>query len=174
MALLTSPMALVTLIPRGQASEQLNDGPALENARLLAEDVEALFAGLVAAVENEPVGLNDGRRAHVGAVAPVDRTRGRAGRAHDALGGVVVAVALFLALVTLFVARVAGVDQVGQHRAVLSPERLHVDDEVFDHRQATNGLEGDLGAGVAHQLLAGQAVGAVDDHGIGATHAVRA
>src|ERR1041385_8262623 len=65
-------------------------GPAPEHAALLGQDGEPLLPGLIAGVEDEPVGVHDGRRADVPLVAPVDRARGGAGGAQDALGRVVV------------------------------------------------------------------------------------
>jgi hypothetical protein len=53
-------MAWVTLMPRGQAFEQLKAGAAAPHARLLVEDVEPVGRALVARVEDEAVGLHDG------------------------------------------------------------------------------------------------------------------
>src|SRR3954451_21361846 len=62
-------------------------GAAPPHPRPLVEDVETVSAGLVAGIEDETVGVDDRRWAHVGVVAPVDGTRRRARRAEDALGG---------------------------------------------------------------------------------------
>ena len=71
---------------------------------------------------------------------------------------------------------VAGGDQERHHRAVGREERLHVDDEVLEHRQALDRLDGDRLAGVdvLEQRLAGQPVLAVDPHRVRAADAVRA
>ena len=54
-------------------------------------------------------------------------------------------------------------------------ERLHIDDQVFDHLHPQQGLHGDLGSmQITHQRLAGQVVAPVDAHGIRAAYAVGA
>src|SRR3954454_18633416 len=62
---------------------------AAPDAFPLVEDLQSLLAAVVAAVEDEAVGVDDGGRAEVALVGPEDRTRRRAGGAQDALGGVV-------------------------------------------------------------------------------------
>ena len=71
---------------------------------------------------------------------------------------------------------VAGGDEERHHHAVGREERLHVDDEVLEHRQALDRLDGDRLArvDVLEQRLAGQPVAAVDPHRVGAADAVRA
>src|SRR5205807_7103651 len=81
-------------------------GAAPPHAGPLVEDVEPFRPRLVPRVEDEAVGVDDGGRAHVGLVAPVDRARRRARRTQDALGGVVEPLPLLGALVALLVARV--------------------------------------------------------------------
>src|SRR5690606_41092178 len=55
----------------------------------VAEDVQPLLGGLVPAVEDQPVRIDDRRRTEVGAVGPVHRARRGERSAKDALGGVV-------------------------------------------------------------------------------------
>ncbi|CVN02931.1 Uncharacterised protein [Streptococcus pneumoniae] len=67
-------------------------------------------------------------------------------------------------------------DQERHDLAVGLEERVHVHDQVLLHRQALDGLHQD-GLGqveVLQERLAGQAVAAVDAHGVGAAHAVGA
>src|SRR6516164_977266 len=92
--------------------------PAPPDAVDLVQDLEALGGGLVTAVEDEPVRVDDGGRTVVLALAPEHRT----------LGGVVVAGAVGRALDPLAGRRVAAGDQVRLDRAVGVEERLHVDD----------------------------------------------
>ncbi len=67
------------------------------------------------------------------------------------------------------------VDQVGHDRLVMIEERLHVNDQVLDHRQAEDRLDGhDVGSQRTDQGLAGQEVRTVDSHGVGAADPVRA
>src|SRR4029434_7462180 len=68
-------------------------GPAAPDALLVVEHVQPLGGGLVTGVEDEPVGVDDRRRAEVLLVGPVHRAGGGAGGAQDALGGVVEALA---------------------------------------------------------------------------------
>ena len=174
-------MALVTWMPRGQASVQLNVVRQRHTPSTSLRMSRRSAARLVAAVEDEPVGVDDRGRTEVRALAPVHRAARGAARAQDALGGVVVAGAVGLALDPLAGRRVAGGDQVRLDRAVGVEERLHVDHEVLLDGQAADRLDRDgellaglLGQHVAHQHLARQPVDAVDAHGIGAAHAVRA
>src|SRR6478735_10736548 len=64
----------------------------------LVEDVQPLGGRLVAAVEDEPVCVDDRCGAEVRTLAPVDGTARGAARAQNALGGVVVAGAIGRAL----------------------------------------------------------------------------
>src|SRR5439155_517960 len=147
---------------------------APEHTGGLVEDLEPLARGLVARVEDEAVSVDDRGRADIRLVAPVDRARRGAGRAQDALRGVVEAGAVFGALEALGVAGVVGVHEVRHHGPVLLEERFHVDDEIFDDRKATNGLDGDVAPGLSNEQHTGQRVLAVDHHRIGPAHAVRA
>ena len=69
-------------------------------------------------------------------------------------------------------------DQERLDRPVGVEERLHVDDQVLQQRQALDRLDRDLVALVADQVLdqdlAAQPVPAVDPHGVGPADAVRA
>jgi len=124
---------------------------APEHAGALVEDLEPLARRLVARVEDEAVGVDDRGGADIRLVAPVDGARRGAGRAQDALRGVVEAGPVFGALEPLGVAGVVVVNQLRHSRPVLLEERLHVDDEIFDDRKATNRLDGDVAPGLADQ-----------------------
>ena len=155
-------------------------GAAAPHAVDLVEDVEPLRCGFIAAVEDEPVGIDDRGRTEVAALVPVDRAARRAARAQDALGGVVVAGAVGLALDAFPRRRIAAGDQVRLDRPEGVEERLHVDHEVLVHGQTADRLDGDgelfarlLRQQVAHQHLARQPVDSVDTHRIGAADTVR-
>src|SRR3984885_13888237 len=174
---LDAPRAGVGAVERGAAAPYAVD---------LVEDVEPLGRGLVTAVEDEAVCVDDGRRTEVATLIPEHRAAGGARSAQDALGGVVVAGAVGLALNAFPGRGIATGDQVWLDRAIGVEERLHVDDQVLLHRQSADRLDRDgqpfcgfvrrglAGQQIAHQHLAGQSVDAVDPHRVGATHAVRA
>src|SRR5690606_9183410 len=69
-------------------------GAAAPQAVDPVEDGEPVAGGLVARVEDEPVGVDDGRGADVAPVRPEDGAGGRAGGAEDALRRLVEALAL--------------------------------------------------------------------------------
>src|SRR5215467_13114152 len=94
-------------------------GTAAPHAFLLAQDGEAFGPGLVAAVEDEAVGIHDSSRANPVGIAPDRRTRTCAGGAEDALGAFVIAGTLFRTLQSLG-ARLGVVgDEIGLDRFVL-------------------------------------------------------
>ncbi len=171
-------------MPRGQAFGAVERGAAAPHPVDLVEDVEALGGGLVAAVEDEAVRVDDRRRTVVLALVPEHRAAGGAARAQDALGGVVVAGAVGRALNPFAGRRIAAGDQVRLDRAVGVEERLHVDHQVLLHRQPADRFDRDgqrlarllllAGQQVAHQHLAGQPVDAVDPHRVRPAHPVRA
>src|SRR3984957_13203539 len=144
-------------------------GAAAPDAVDLVEDVEPLCRGLVAAVEDEAVRVDDGRRTEVAALVPEHRATGGARRAQDALGGVVVAGAVGLALNAFPRRGVAAGDQVWLDRAIGVEERLHVDDQVLLHRQSADRLDRDGevlfwlgGQQKRHQPLPGHPAGPLD------------
>ena len=94
---MTSAIALVISMPRGQASVQLKVVRQRHTPSRSLRISSRSSAPCVAAVEDEPVRVDDRGRAEVRAVGPVHRARRGAGRAEDALGGVVEARALGLA-----------------------------------------------------------------------------
>src|SRR6476659_5735558 len=149
---------------------------AAPHALLVVEDLQALLGGLVAAVEDEPVRVDDGGRAEVLPVGPEHLAAGRAGRAQDALGGVVEPVLVGLALQALLGRLVAVGHQERHDLAVGVEERLHVDDEVLLHGKALDRLDGDrlVRVDVLDERLAGEPVLAVDPHRVRAAHAVGA
>ncbi len=73
----------------------VEDGMAAVDAKLVVQDLQALGASPVAAVEDEAVGSDDGCRADILLVRPEGRAGSGAAGAQDALGGVVKALALF-------------------------------------------------------------------------------
>ncbi len=77
------------------------------------------------------------------------------------------------ALLRRFVLIVIG-DQPRLDRPVAGEERLHVHDEVPDHRHAADRLDDDLGWKVFDEDLAGEAVHAVDDDRVRAADPVPA
>src|SRR6266550_8224000 len=74
--------------------DTVEDGPAPPYAVGVGHELEALFVRRVAAVEDEPMGVDDRRRTHVVGVGPEDRARCGAGRAQDAARGVLVQLAV--------------------------------------------------------------------------------
>src|SRR6186997_2055935 len=86
-------------------------GAAAPHALLVVEDLEALGATLVAAVEDEPVRVDDRSRAEVLPVGPEHRAGRGAGGAEDALGGVVEPLALLGTLQPLLGGLVPGRDE---------------------------------------------------------------
>ena len=73
-------------------------GVAARQAAGLADDLQALGGGLIAAVEDEAVRGDQRGRAEVIVAAPERRAGGGAAGAQDALGGVIEALALLGAL----------------------------------------------------------------------------
>src|SRR6184192_61641 len=67
---------------------------ASEDPGLLREDLHPFAARLVAGIEDEPMGVDDGGRPDVALVAPEHRARGGARCAQDAFRRVVVPVAI--------------------------------------------------------------------------------
>src|SRR5712692_4679600 len=151
----------------------VEDGTAAPYAFLLAQDGEAFGPGLVATVEDEAVSIHDGSRANPVGIAPDRRTGACTGATKDALGAFVIASALFRALQALRAGlRVVG-DKIGFDRFVLGKKLVLIDNQVLDDWEAKHGLDGHLLAHVTRQDLAGQAIAAVDTHGIRTAHAVR-
>src|SRR5436309_4242469 len=144
------------LDPPGAGLGAVEDGSAPEHPRPVRQDVQAIRRPLVPRVEDETVGVDDGGRADVLAVAPEDGTGRGAGGAEDALGGVVVAFPLFGGLPTFAVGRLLVVDQVRQHPFVSLEEGVHVYDEVLQGREASDRFDGDLRGHVPDQDLARQ------------------
>ena len=150
----------------------VKDGMAAVDAKNVIQYLEPFGCSAVATVKDEAVGGDDGRRADILVVGPEGGTGGGTASTQDALGGVVEALAVFLALIAFLRRFGFIVDEPGLHGAVVLEERFHVHDQVFDDAQAENRLDGDFRAGVAHQRLARQAVEAVDAHRIRPADAV--
>src|SRR5690606_29875282 len=135
---------------------------------------QALGGALVARVEDEAVRVDDGGGPDVAPVRPEHGAGRGAGGAQDALRRGVEELAVLGALEPFGGGRRLLVDEVRQHRLVGVEERLHVDDQVLEDREAGERLYGDPRAQVLHQHLAGQAVAAVDQHRVRAADAVGA
>ena len=108
----------------------------VDDERNMRRVLQALLGALVAAVEDEPVRVHDRGRPHVLLIPPEDRAGSRAAGAEDALRRVVEAGSLLGGLQALLARLVPVGDQERQHRTVGVEERIHVDDEVLDDRQA--------------------------------------
>ena len=118
-------------------------GAAAPDSVDLVEDLETFGGALVAAVEDEPVGVDDRRRPEVAALVPEHRATGRAAGTQDALGGVVVAGPVGRALDAFAGGGVSAGDQVGLDRAIGVEEGLHIDHEILLDGQAPNRFDGD-------------------------------
>src|SRR5262249_32329130 len=118
---------------------------------------EPLLGGLVAAVKDKAVRLDNRRRANILTTCPEARAACRAARAQNTFGGVVKALPFGNGLQPLpFATRVIDwrlrvIDHVWQHRTIVCPERLEVHDQVFNHLQAENRL--DLNLRILAKLL---------------------
>src|SRR5688572_15055932 len=152
----------------------VDGGAAPEHAGPVAQDLESFIRAAIAGIEDEPVGVDDRRWAHVPPISPEDRAGSGAGSAQDALRGVVKALPLLGGLDPFPRPRILVVDQVGEHGLVALEERLHVHDEIFQDWQSPDRLHRHLRSDLLDQHLAGQIVLAVDQHGIRATDAVSA
>ena len=125
--------------------------------------------------EDEAVSINNRRRADILAAGPERRARRGATGAQDTLGGIVEALARLDALQAFLLGGRFVVDEIGHHRLIMLEERLHINNQVFDHGQPKHRLHQDfVRAEVVHQHLARQAVVPVDAHSIGAAHPMRA
>src|SRR6266540_3862593 len=146
------------LDPPGAGVRAIEGGSAPKHARPVGQGVQALARSLVPRVEDEPVGVDDGRRANVFAVPPEDGAGGGACRAQDALRGVVVSLPLFRGLATFPVGWLLVVDQIRQHALVALEEGLHVHDQVLHHWEASDRFDRDPRGHVPDQDLARQGV----------------
>ena len=106
-------------------------GAAAPHAFLVVEHLQALFEPGVAAIEDESMRGDDSGRAEVLTVRPLDGAGSGAGRAQDALGGVIESCAIFGGLQALAGGLVALGDQERQDLPVGREERLHIDDHVL-------------------------------------------
>ena len=148
---------------------------AAEQSVRIFQVVQTLGRGLVAAVGQEAVGLQQsGGADELVRVPPEARARRGAAGAQNALVQAIEFVAFFRALQTLFFGRHGVVDQVRFDRVVLLEELRHVHDQIANYGQAGQGLQDD-GAGQAQHIgQAGQTIFAVDVHCVGAAHAFAA
>ena len=104
-----------------------DSGAAAPHALGVVQNVEAHLSLVVARVEDEAVRVHDGSGAEVLTVGPEHGARGGAGRAQDALRGVVEALAVFdrlHALLARLGLRVGDEERV--HRAVCSLSLIHI------------------------------------------------
>src|SRR5437879_2344993 len=155
--------------------DTVEDRPAAPYAVGVGHQLQTLFVRRIAAVEDEPMGVDDRRRTYIVGVCPEDRAGRGARRAQDAARGVLVQLPVGWRLAPLLA--VLGdlvIDQVGHGGAVLRKEVLHVDQEVLHHRHAAQRLDGDALAGVLDEVLAREPIAPVDEHRIRAAHTVRA
>src|SRR6266571_458932 len=63
-------------------------------------------------------------------------------------------------------------NQVWFHRDVFFKERVHINDQVLDHRETKHRLDRHLVADITHQHLASQAIATIDAHGIRTAYSV--
>src|SRR5438874_5338054 len=99
--------------PARAGLDTVENGPAAPYAICVGHQLEALLVGRVAAVEDEPMGIDDGRGPDVVRIGPEDRAGGGARRAQDAARGVLVQLAVRLGLASLLaIFRDLVVDQV--------------------------------------------------------------
>ena len=146
----------------------VHDGVATEQTVRIFQVVQALGCGFVAAVGDEAVGLQQTSGAHelVG-IPPEAGAAGRAACAQDALVQTVQFFTLFGALQALTIrCHQIVVNQVWLDRVVLLEELRHVHDQVTDHWQAGQGLQNNRALEGVHVRQAGQAVLAIDVHGV--------
>ena len=73
----------------------VEDRPAAPDTVAVAENLQALGASAVAAVKDKTMGVDDRRWTHPFGVGPDRRARTGAGPAEDALGRLIVTLALF-------------------------------------------------------------------------------
>src|SRR5690242_3171311 len=114
----------------------VEDRAATPDAGAVAEDLEPLGAAAVAAVEDEAVRVDDGGWPHPLGVRPDGGTGTGAGAAEDALGRLVVALALLRRLPPLGARLRLVVDQIWLDLLVLGEEGVHIHDEIADDREA--------------------------------------
>ena len=135
-------------------------------------DLQALVGAFVPAVEDEAVGVDDRRWTDISGLCPEARTRARARSTEDALGGVVVALALGLRLQALSLPFGRLGDEEREHRPILAEELVHVDDQIFHDGKSGQRCDADALPELLHSHLAGKAVAPVDEQRIGATDPV--
>src|SRR5699024_4534819 len=136
------------------------------HALLGVEDLQTLLAGIIARIEDEAMGVDDGSRTEVLPVGPEHRARGGAGGAQDALGGVVEALTLLRGLQPLPAGLLAAGDQ-ERHDALLSvADRPRADEQCLLGRERVAGPAGGgrPEAVALQRRLEGQTVATVDPH----------
>lgn len=139
-------------------------GVTARDAACLADNVQTLRSGLVAAVENEAMCRHQRGGAEIIVTGPERRAGGGAGRAQNALRGFIEAGALLGALQPLLPVRGKRglVDEPRQNFLVIVEEWFHVHDQVFDDLQSEQRLDSDLITHVTDEGLAGQHVASID------------
>src|SRR5579875_331423 len=152
----------------------VENGAAAPDAVAVAQNLQTLGSSLVAAIEDEAVGVDDGSGSDPIGITP-DRGAGAGtGTAENTLGAFVVARAVLLALQALGTGIGIMGDQVGLDGLILLHKGVHIDDQVLDHRIAQHWLDCHLLTYVADQHFARQAIAPVNTHGAGAAHAMGA
>src|SRR5579883_730602 len=153
----------------------VHDGVAAVEAERVLEIIEPLALGLVAAVGQPAIGLQQDRRAEVAlALPPVGRAGGRAAEAQDALPQAVELGALLGRLQALASRRLGGRFQPRLDRGKLRVRHREIRHQVLDHRHMRQRVDLDVALHVVDVLGTGERVGAVDVHRARAAHALAA
>src|SRR6266702_1627617 len=152
----------------------VEDRAAAPNAIALAQDSKPLCSSLVAAVEDEAVGIDNRCRSDPVGVTPYGWTGTRTGATEDAFCTLVIASAFGRTLQTFSSWLIVIVDQVRFDGFILIKERIHVDYQVFDNWKAQHRLNPHSLAHITYEHLTGQAIATIDTHGIRTAHPVRA
>src|SRR5205807_4667157 len=119
----------------------VEDRAAAPDAIALSQDAKPLCRSLIATIEDEAVSVDDRGRTHPVGIAPYRWAGTRTGAAEDAFCALVKALALSRALQAFRPRLVIVIDQVGLDSFILLKERIHIDNEVLDDREAKHGLD---------------------------------
>ncbi len=153
----------------------VHDGVAAEQLERIFELVQAITGGLVAAVDQPAVGLQQHGRAQVAiTIPPVAGTTGGTAGAEDALVEAVEPGAVVFRLQALAGGRRRVGLEPGLDAGELGVEMRHVRYQILDHRHVRQRIDFDLTLDLVAALDAGQRVGAVDVHRAGPADAFAA
>ena len=171
----TSRIAWVMWMSRGQASAQLKIVRQRHTPSLSARISSRSSAASSRESKMNRWAFTIAAGPTYSGLRPERRAGGRAGRAQDALGRVVVPRPVPGGLAALALGRHGVVLEERLDAPELGEEALHVDHEVLHHRQAGQRRHRDLlAAQLVHPDLAGEAVAAVDQHRVRPADAVGA